>query len=549
MTGSTDFPPDSLAQSLAYAPRDLAFGTSGRRGLVADLTQLEVYLNARAELDYLLTLPRAAGGIVAGDAFYLAHDLRPSSIARVPVANGRGGLAQAIHRAVSDAGLRTVNLGAIPTPALAAYALARGAGSMMVTGSHIPFDRNGYKTNTAIGELMKTDEAPIAARVAAWRDALMRQPASASAFDAQGMLRETGQQLPAVEPAGAREYRQRYVDFFGETALVGLRVLVYQHSAVGRDLLVEALEALGANVTATGRSETFVPIDTEAIDEATLDGLQALAEEQSRAGHRFDALVSTDGDSDRPLVVGLEYGAGGRVSARFFGGDLVGMVVAESLEADAVVVPISCNDAITRGRLAPVLEPRTRIGSPYVIAGMLEARGRGCQRVCGWEANGGFLTATDLRRDSHLLRALPTRDAFLPLFSVLAQMKSRGLRMAELFEALPRRYSRAGLLRNFPRARSLRILEACAEGTEPSPPLESFFSHDFGFDALVGRDYTDGLRLQFSNGDVAHLRPSGNAEELRLYSVADSQARADEIIRLGLAEPDGILHRLARAFG
>ncbi|MBM4228911.1 MAG: phosphomannomutase [Gammaproteobacteria bacterium] len=549
MTTSIDFPPDSLAQSLAYAPRELAFGTSGRRGLVADLSQLEVYLNARAELDYLLALPRAKGGIVAGDSFYLAHDLRPSSVAPVAVAGGRGGLAQAIHRAVSDAGLRAVNLGAIPTPALAAYALARGAGSMMVTGSHIPFDRNGYKTNTAIGELMKTDEAPIAARVAAWRDALMRQPASVSAFDARGMLRGAGPDLPRVNPAGAREYRQRYADFFGSAALAGLRVLVYQHSAVGRELLVETLEALGAEVTPTGRSEIFVPIDTEAIDESTLAGLQALAEAQSRAGHRFDALVSTDGDSDRPLLVGLEYGSDGAVSARFFGGDLVGMVVAESLEADAVVVPISCNDAITRGRLAAVLEPRTRIGSPYVIAGMLEARGRGCQRVCGWEANGGFLTATDFLHGDRLLPALPTRDAFLPLFSVLAQMKSRGLRMAELFEALPRRYSRAGLLRDFPRARSLQILAACAEGKEPSPSIESFFSADCGFGALVGRDYTDGLRLQFSNGDVAHLRPSGNAEELRLYAVADSQARADEIIRLGLAEPDGILHRLARAFG
>ncbi|MEN9727989.1 MAG: hypothetical protein RL434_2355 [Pseudomonadota bacterium] len=549
MPAPTDFPPDSLARHLEFVPRALAFGTSGRRGLVADLTQLEIYLNARAELDYLLSLLPAQGGISRGSDFYLAHDLRPSSTHRVPVAGGRGGILEAIHRAVTDAGLQAVNLGAIPTPALAAYALARGAGSMMVTGSHIPFDRNGYKTNTAIGELMKADEAPINARVAEWRQQLLGQAAADSAFDVQGMLRGPEQTLPAAEASGAREYRQRYVDFFGAEALAGLRVLVYQHSAVGRDLLVETLEALGAQVTATGRSETFVPIDTEAVDEATLTALQALAEVESRAGRRFDALVSTDGDSDRPLLVGLDYAPDGRVTARFFGGDLVGMLVAESLAPDAVVVPISCNDAITLGKLASVLEPRTRIGSPHVIAGMLEARSRGCARVCGWEANGGFLTATDLHRGARVLRALPTRDAFLPLFSVLEQMKTRGMRMAELFEALPRRYSRAGLLREFPRARSYKILEACGEGCVPSPPLESFFSNACGFGALVGRNYTDGLRLQFSNGDVAHIRPSGNAEELRLYAVADSQARADEIIRLGLAEPDGILHRLAEAFG
>jgi len=42
------------------------------------------------------------------------------------------------------------------------------------------------------------------------------------------------------------------------------------------------------------------------------------------------------------------------------------------------------------------------------------------------------------------------------------------------------------------------------------------------------------------------VRPSGNADELRIYAVADTQARADEIARLGVAEPDGILRKLER---
>ena len=36
-------------------------------------------------------------------------------------------------------------------------------------------------------------------------------------------------------------------------------------------------------------------------------------------------------------------------------------------------------------------------------------------------------------------------------------------------------------------------------------------------------DYTDGVRVLFDNGDVAHVRPSGNADELRIYAVADTQ--------------------------
>jgi phosphomannomutase len=68
-----------------------------------------------------------------------------------------------------------------------------------------------------------------------------------------------------------------------------------------------------------------------------------------------------------------------------------------------------------------------------------------------------------------------------------------------------------------------------------------------GFGRITRLDYTDGVRIQFDNGDVAHVRPSGNADELRIYAVADTQARADEITRMGVAEPDGILRRLEAA--
>ncbi len=69
----------SLRSRLNYEPQELGFGTSGRRGKVVDLTQLEVYLNALAELEYLQSLAPAEGGIQRGDPFYFAYDLRPSS--------------------------------------------------------------------------------------------------------------------------------------------------------------------------------------------------------------------------------------------------------------------------------------------------------------------------------------------------------------------------------------------------------------------------------------------------------------------------------------
>ena len=506
----------NLRQSLRCTPVELQFGTSGRRGLVVDLTQLEIYINALAELEYLQSLPREEGGIVRGEEFYFARDLRPSS----------GKIAEAIVQAMRDAGMVPVNLGAVPTPAITYHALERGRGSMMITGSHIPFDRNGYKANSSKGELLKEQEGPINARVAKVRARLYAEDAERSAFDADGNLKQPVEWPPETHT----DWVRRFADFFPGKPLAGKRVLVYQHSAVGRDLLVVTLRELGAEVVPAGRSNTFVPIDTENIGAPELAAIQALVD----ANGSLDAVVSTDGDSDRPLVLGVENG-----KARFFGGDLVGMIVAEYLGADAVVVPVTCNDGVDRGALAGVLEPKTRIGSPFVIAGMEAARKKGKKRVCGWEPNGGFLVGSDIERDGRVLKALATRDAFLPVVTVLVAAAERGCAVGDLFARLPRRFSKAALVRNFARAVSLKILESL-----DAAAVARYFTPELGFGAVAAIDRTDGVRVMFSNGDVAHVRPSGNADELRIYAVADSQARADEIVAMGVREPDGILRAM-----
>ncbi len=551
----------TLRASLDYDPVPLKFGTSGRRGLVADLTQLEVYITATAELEYLQSLPKSEGGIVRGEEFYFACDLRPSSSGIVTEkGKERGGLAQAVIQAISDSGMKPVFLGGIPTPALASFAFDRAKGSMMVTGSHIPFDRNGYKTNTAHGELLKRDEAPIQARVEKVRDRLYAQTATESCFNADGMFKADSGELPPATREATDYFLRRYADFFTGQTLRGKRVLVYQHSAVGRDFLVELLRHFGAEVIPAGRSEKFVPIDTEAIDAEQLGIIQSLAAAAWLQHGPLDAVVSIDGDSDRPLVLGVEP-EGENCRVKFFGGDLVGMVVAAYLKADAVVVPVSCNDAVDRGPLQAVAEPKTRIGSPYVIAGMQQAVAAGRKAVCGWEANGGFLVGSTLTRAGRTLPALPTRDAFLPILGVLFSATEKGKSVCALFDELPRRFSRAALLKNFPRPVSEKIVRRFsptginsnqidfAGAIDPAllnlqAEIARVFTNALGFGTAEKVDFTDGVRIYFSNGDVAHVRPSGNADELRIYAVADTQARADAIAQAGVTEPDGILRRL-----
>ena len=548
----------TLRQSLNYTPVVLKFGTSGRRGKVIDLTQLEIYLNVSAEIRYLQSLPKDEGGIACGDPFFFAHDLRPSSTQFVSEFGGRGALAQAVQKAVQDCGMIPVNLGTIPTPALAHYALKRKNGSIMVTGSHIPFDRNGYKTYSSIGELLKKDEIPINTCVEQLREELYQSPAEGSLFGPEGLFRNQSYSLIQAIPDAKREYLDRYLNFFPENLLQGKRLLVFQHSAVGRDLLVELLDSLGAEAIPFGRSETFVPIDTEAIEASTLLELQTLVDQIGRKSGTFDGVVSTDGDSDRPLLLGLD----SKQRLKFFPGDLLGMVVAAALKADSVTVPVSCNDAIDRSSLAPIVETKTKIGSPFVIDGMQKAQKKGKKTIVGWEANGGFLLASDVAprfEKGASLSALQTRDAVLPVLSALVTSIETKQSLVEVFNHLPKRFGKSSLIKNFSRELGLKMVNHFSkngsltevtdgpEFTSTKQELSKYFSKSLGFDEIIRLNFLDGVRIIFKNGDVAHFRPSGNADEMRIYALADTQERAEKIADLAVNGPDGILKRLSQA--
>jgi phosphomannomutase len=68
-----------------------------------------------------------------------------------------------------------------------------------------------------------------------------------------------------------------------------------------------------------------------------------------------------------------------------------------------------------------------------------------------------------------------------------------------------------------------------------------------GLGELRGLDSLDGLRLSLAGGEVVHVRPSGNAPQLRVYATADTPERADAIVEEGVGEPDGLLRTLLAA--
>jgi phosphomannomutase len=380
----------------------------------------------------------------------------------------------------------------------------------MVTGSHIPDDRNGIKFNRASGEILKGDESAIRAQSVA---------IPSGRFDSTGGLVAQYPDLPVATDAGT-PYLARYLDFFGAGALEGLRVGVYQHSSVGRDLLVSILRGLGADVLVLGRSEVFVPVDTEAVrpEDVVLARVWA-------AEYALDAICSTDGDADRPLI--------SDENGEWLRGDVLGILCARFLGARSVVTPVSSNTALEKSHWFEHTV-RTRIGSPFVIEAMQAALARDEVPVCGYEANGGFLLASPVEREGRILTALPTRDAVLPMLALLATARSRRCEVSALVNELPARYTSSDRIKNFPTALSKEKIAALRNGDfrQRKDQFEVLFGAVSG--AVADFDETDGLRATFENGEVIHLRPSGNAPELRCYTEADSPERSVAVNRVAI---------------
>ena len=441
------------------------FGTSGLRGLVTELTDAVCAGHALAFLEGA----RTDGTVLIG------RDLRASSPR----------IAAAVAAAAAELGLVPLDCGVLPTPALALAGMARGTASIMVTGSHIPDDRNGLKFYTRQGEITKADEAAIAAGY----DRARARAETLPEGEAHG---ETG---PLVA------YRERCSGFFGPDALTGLRVGVYEHSSAARDVLGDILRDLGAETVGLGRAEHFVPVDTEALEADMRDRLGRWARE-----HRLDAIVSTDGDADRPMVAD----AAGRVIP----GDRLGPLTAEWLGAEVVVTPVSSNTLVdAMGRFEVI---RTRIGSPFVIEAMAQQEGR---RVVGYEANGGFLLGFSAERGGRRLAPLPTRDSVLPILAPLALLRERGTDLAALDAALPARFTATDRLTGVAPERSAALLAALDGDAALRGRL-------FGAEAPAEVDRTDGYRARFADGRIAHLRPSGNAPEFRVYTEAETPGAA-----------------------
>ncbi len=543
--------------------KSLEFGTSGLRDKVTAMTDMECYINTRGFIMFL----EERGELNASDKdIALGGDLR-SSTPRIM---------SAVSLAIKNSGYRALFCGRVPTPTLAYYAMCKCIPSIMVTGSHIPDDRNGIKFTKKHGEVLKEDEADILRNVERARISEYGKTLQESLFDENGMLKEI-YNLPEAEfeTDSINMYINRYLEVFKGKPLLRKRIVLYQHSAVGRDIVQEIFEGLGADVVPIERSNKFIPVDTEKVSIDTTSLLMKASME-----HKPFAIITTDGDSDRPLLADE--------NGRFLPGDKLGALVSIFLSPDFVAIPISANDAVVSSldeREIKVMQ--TRIGSPYVIDAMnSEIERNPGSKVAGWECNGGFLLGSDWPIDDSTLKSLPTRDAVLPLICVLLLAVKGHQTVSELVtSSLPDRYTHSDVIDE--KAPGCEIYTAemgktiikmlspgnsdisqvdftkegiktngvdCSTGsyhnlTLIKEKLYHYFTKGRGFVDIVSINFIDGIRIVFSNNDVVHLRPSGNAPEFRIYATADTQEATNRIVGKTADIIPGIIRDLIKKDG
>lgn len=197
-------------------------------------------------------------------------------------------LATWICSEMAKEGLHVTDLGMASTPAMFMTTVTEGYkfdGSVMITASHLPFNRNGFKFFTAEGGLEKADISDILAFAAS--DAHTSLPAGEVT---------TGEFMDVYAKILADKIRAATGE---EQPLKGLRIVVDAGNGAGGFYASKVLQPLGANTEGSrylepdGSFPNHIPNPED--EEAMASITQAVAETKADLGVIFDTDVDRAG--------------------------------------------------------------------------------------------------------------------------------------------------------------------------------------------------------------------------------------------------------------
>jgi phosphoglucosamine mutase len=407
------------------------FGTDGVRGLAnADLTPALALSLATSAARILTSAPwhesmdRARAGGLAASARRAATQLdqvgggagtdpeatgsagtprlgdRPFAVlGRDPRASGEM-LEAAVAAGLASAGVDVLQLGVLPTPAVAFLTADLGADlGIVISASHNAMPDNGIKIFGPGGRKL-SDEA---------EDAI-----EAGMADVSGL--PTGEGVGRIRPMP--EAARRYTDHLligTPHALSGLRVVVDCANGAASAVAPEAYRRAGAEVVVIAGSPDGWNINA-GVGSTHIDCLR-----QAVIDHGADLGIAHDGDADRCLAVAAD--------GTLVDGDailaLLAMALRErnELSGNAVVTTVMANIGFHRAMAKAGIAVRTSaVGDRYVLAEM---------------QSGGYTLGGEQSGHIILSSMATTGDGLLTALNLMAIVAATGRPLAELAADIP----------------------------------------------------------------------------------------------------------------
>ena len=245
------------------------FGTDGVRG------------SANTELtpELVLALGRAIARTITATTFLIGRDTRKSG----PM------LQAALGAGLASEGADIVDVGVLPTPALAWLAVKRDLPAVVISASHNPFGDNGIKLFGAGGTKLGVElEQAIEDELHRVLDPAVKGPRPLEGHGV-GTIRSEPDLGPAYVDSLAAALDGRRLD--------GLRVVVDSANGSASELAATVFEQLGAEVVAIGCDPDGTNINAGCGSTATDLLSRAVVEHGAHLG------LALDGDADRLLAV------------------------------------------------------------------------------------------------------------------------------------------------------------------------------------------------------------------------------------------------------
>jgi phosphoglucosamine mutase len=430
------------------------FGTDGVRGVA----------NVELTPELVLALGRAIARTITATTFLVGRDTRRSGLM----------LQASLSAGLASEGAGVVDVGVLPTPALAWLSAERDVPAVVISASHNPFADNGIKLFAAGGAKLSVEiESAIEDELERILDPSVRGPRS---LEGHGVGSLTTQS----------DLGDSYVDHLDSLLegrkLDGLRLVVDSANGAASALAASVFERLGAEVVAIGCDPDGTNINDGCGSTSTETLASAVVE------HQADLGLALDGDADRLLAVdGNGSLANGDELLALFALDLAER---GQLAGNTVVVTVMTNLGFRLAMEARgIIVKETAVGDRHVLAAL---------------DKDGFALGGE--QSGHIIfRRLATTGDGLLSGLILADLVARAQRpLAELLD---------GLVNRIPQV----LVNVPVPNTELLDGAEAVWSAVAEEEARLGDD-----------GRVL-LRPSGTEPLVRVMVEASGEGVAEAI--------------------